>query len=229
MIIVDYVTVAGATKNERIKGEMKSMMKKLLVLTLSLATALSLAACGGSDSGSGSAAPAENVGNVAEPVDNADDAEAPVDDADDAEVPADNADDAEAPAENVDDADAESDGEFTLWDVDKETVPDMSNTTWSFAGGYVDGREMTEEEISSSLEAYGGVCQFAFDAEGGVQLVQGGGALEGTYEYWEDGVAVTFDANGTELKYACIFTDMDGITMIAISDEDGKNAMYLAQ
>lgn len=205
------------------------MMKKLLVLTLSLATALSLAACGGSDSGSGSAAPAENVGNVAEPVDNADDAEAPVDDADDAEAPVDDADDAEAPAENVDDADAESDGEFTLWDVEKEAVPDVSNTTWSFAGGYVDGREMTEEEISSSLEAYGGVCQFAFDAEGGVQLVQGGGALEGTYEYWEDGVAVTFDANGTELKYACIFTDMDGITMIAISDEDGKNAMYLAQ
>lgn len=197
------------------------MMKKLLVLTLSLATALSLAACGGSDSGSGSgsAEPAGNVENVAAPADNADDAEEPVDDVADAEEPVNDADDG---------ADAGSDEELTLWDAVREETPDVSDTTWSFAGGYLDGHEMTADEVSSSLEAYGGVCQFVFDAEGGVQMVQGGGTLEGTYEYLDDGIGVILDANGTELRYACIFTDMDGITMIAISDDDGKNGMYLA-
>lgn len=195
------------------------MMKKLLVLTLSLATALSLAACGGSDSGSGSAEPAGNVENVAAPADNADDAEEPVGDVADAEEPVGDTDDG---------ADAGSDEELTLWDAVREETPDVSDTTWSFAGGYLDGHEMTADEVSSSLEAYGGVCQFVFDAEGGVQMVQGGGTLEGTYEYLDDGIGVILDANGTELRYACIFTDMDGITMIAISDDDGKNGMYLA-
>lgn len=197
------------------------MMKKLLVLTLSLATALSLAACGGSDSesGSGSAEPAGNVENVAAPADNAADAEEPVDDVADAEEPVGDTDDG---------ADAGSDEELTLWDAVRVETPDVSDTTWNFAGGYLDGHEMTAEEVSSSLEAYGGVCQFVFDAEGGAQMVQGGGTLEGTYEYLDDGVGVIFDANGTELRYSCIFTDMDGITMIAISDGDGKNGMYLA-
>lgn len=195
------------------------MMKKLLVLTLSLATALSLAACGGSDSGSGSAEPAGNVENVAAPADNADDAEEPVGDVADAEEPVGDTDDG---------ADAGFDEELTLWDAVREETPDVSDTTWNFAGGYLDGHEMTADEVSSSLEAYGGVCQFVFDAEGGVQMVQGGGTLEGTYEYLDDGIGVILDANGTELRYACIFTDMDGITMIAISDDDGKNGMYLA-
>lgn len=180
-------------------------MKKLLVLTLSLATALSIMACedSGSANGGGSAAPVENVDNAVEPAGNADAAVEP-------------------------DADIGSDDEFTLWDVAKEEIPDLNGTTWSFAGGYVDGREMTEEEVNSALEMYGGVCQFVFDAEGGVQLVQGGGTLEGTYEFLEDGIGVVFDANGTELAYACIFTDMGGITMIAISDGVGNNGMYLA-
>lgn len=198
------------------------MMKKLLVLTLSLATALSLAACGDSESTSGSGSAEPNVENVVAPVDNADDAAAPVDDADDVSVPVEDADMEETLA------DAGSDEELTLWDAVRVETPDVSDTTWNFAGGYLDGHEMTAEEVSSSLEAYGGVCQFVFDAEGGVQMVQGGGTLEGTYEYLEDGVGVILDANGTELRYACIFTDMDGITMIAISDDDGKNGMYLA-
>ena len=36
----------------------------------------------------------------------------------------------------------------------------MSNTVWSFAGGYIDGSEMTQAEMDESLEAYGGTLQF---------------------------------------------------------------------
>ena len=50
--------------------------------------------------------------------------------------------------------------ENSLWELPQADTPDMSNTVWSFAGGYIDGSEMTQAEMDESLEAYGGTLQF---------------------------------------------------------------------
>lgn len=103
--------------------------------------------------------------------------------------------------------------ENSLWELPQADTPDMSNTVWSFAGGYIDGGEMTQAEMDESLAAYGGT-------------------LNGTYQYLDDGsVGVIFDYNGEELRYACIFTwtDEDELLMVAISDVEGADGIYFVQ
>ena len=41
--------------------------------------------------------------------------------------------------------------ENSLWELPQADTPDMSNTVWSFAGGYIDGSEMTQAEMDESL------------------------------------------------------------------------------
>lgn len=111
-----------------------------------------------------------------------------------------------APAISVDAAPTAAvlEEENSLWELPQADTPDMSNTVWSFAGGYIDGSEMT----------------------------QGGGTLNGTYQYLDDGsVGVIFDYNGEELRYACIFTwtDEDELLMVAISDAEGADGVYFVQ
>ena len=104
--------------------------------------------------------------------------------------------------------------------------------SWSFAGGYIDGGEMTQAEMDESLAAYGGTLQFTFDAAGGAKMIQGGGTLNGTYQYLDDGsVGVIFDYNGEELRYACIFTwtDEGELLMVAISDVEGADGIYFVR
>lgn len=137
-----------------------------------------------------------------------------------------------APAPAPAAAPAALEAENSLWDLPQAETPDLSNTVWSFAGGYVDGEEMDQAEMDASLAAYGGKLQFTFDAAGGAQMVQGGGTLNGTYQYLEDGVVgVTFDYEGSELRYACVFswTDEDELLMIALSDDTGDNGIYFVQ
>lgn len=103
--------------------------------------------------------------------------------------------------------------ENSLWELPQADTPDMSNTVWSFAGGYIDGSEMTQAEMDESLAAYGGT-------------------LNGTYQYLDDGsVGVIFDYNGEELRYACIFTwtDEGELLMVAISDVEGADGIYFVQ
>ena len=90
-----------------------------------------------------------------------------------------------APAISVDAAPTAAvlDEENSLWELPQADTPDMSNTVWSFAGGYIDGSEMTQAEMDESLAAYGGTLQFTFDAAGGAKMIQGGGTLNGTYQY----------------------------------------------
>ena len=110
-----------------------------------------------------------------------------------------------APAISVDAAPTAAvlEEENSLWELPQADTPDMSNTVWSFAGGYIDGGEMTQAEMDESLAAYGGTLQFTFDAAGGAKMIQGGGTLNGTYQYLDDGsVGVIFDYNGEELRYA---------------------------
>lgn len=120
-----------------------------------------------------------------------------------------------APAISVDAAPTAAvlEEENSLWELPQADTPDMSNTVWSFAGGYIDGSEMTQAEMDESLAAYGGT-------------------LNGTYQYLDDGsVGVIFDYNGEELRYACIFTwtDEDELLMVAISDVEGADGIYFVQ
>ena len=119
----------------------------------------------------------------------------------------------------------------TLWDAVTVETPEMADTIWNFSGACIDGNELNLEEVTETLNLYGGTLQFAFGSDGTAQMIQGGGTLDGTYDYLEDGsVCVTFDNNGTELPCACIFVDLDGLTMIAIpADESGMNGVYFVQ
>ena len=78
----------------------------------------------------------------------------------------------------------------------------------------------------------GGKLEIVFSDDGStVQMVQGGGTLDGVceYHYEDEGVRLTFDNNGTDLVYACVFADFDGLTMVALSDTSGYNAVYFVQ
>ena len=61
-------------------------------------------------------------------------------------------------------------------------------------------------------------------------MVQGGGTMEGTYEYLDDGVSVVFDNQGAELPYTCLFTEMnDTRVLVAVPDESGTSGLYFSQ
>lgn len=189
------------------------MKKKLVSLMLSGMLVLSLAACGGDDAAADSATVSTQteVSTMSDTVQEAVTTE---------EVIVNDSTDSEA---------ADSDG--ILYHLTMEEIPDLADTTWDFAGGMIDGTEMTEDEFNTALSStYGGQLSFVFDGNGNAQMVQGGGSLNGTYEVRDDGlVAVVFDNNGSDLIYACFFTDMDGLTMIALSDESGNNGVYFVQ
>ena len=199
------------------------MKKKLVGLMLSGMLVLSLAACGGDDAVADSttvstqAEVSTTSDTVAEEVTTE---EVTTEEVTTEEVTVDDSTDSE---------EADSDG--ILYHLTMEEIPDLADTTWDFAGGMIDGTEMTEDEFNTALSStYGGQLSFVFDGNGNAQMVQGGGSLNGTYEVRDDGlVAVVFDNNGSDLIYACFFTDMDGLTMIALSDESGNNGVYFVQ
>ena len=63
-------------------------------------------------------------------------------------------------------------------------------------------------------------------------MIQGGGTLNGTYQYLDDGsVDVILAYNGEGLRYACIFTwaGEDELLMVAISDVEGADGIYFVQ
>ncbi len=97
------------------------MKKKLVGLMLSGMLVLSLAACGGDDA----AADSTTVSTQAE-VSTTSDTVAE-------EVTVDDSTDSEA---------ADSDG--ILYHLTMEEIPDLADTTWDFAGGMIDGTEMTD-------------------------------------------------------------------------------------
>lgn len=140
----------------------------------------------------------------------------------------------EAPVEEpvdkavVTESDGGADG-FTLWDVATVETPALEDTTWYFCGGYMNDTEMTQEEYEATMEMYGGTLQFVIHADGTAEMVQGGGTLQGEAVYLEDGAGLIFDNNGEELRYACIFIDLDGLTMVAMPDDTGEMGMYFAQ
>lgn len=122
--------------------------------------------------------------------------------------------------------------EGPLLQVEVLEIPDLSGTEWSFAGGMIDGVEMEEEDVTASVEAYGGSLQLVFGDDGAVTMVQGTENVEGTYEYSDDNAAVrmTFDFGGAELVYAGFLSQVgDTVTLIAMSDMNGYDGLYFVQ
>ena len=54
-----------------------------------------------------------------------------------------------APAISVDAAPTAAvlEEENSLWELPQADTPDMSNTVWSFAGGYIDGGEIDRKSV----------------------------------------------------------------------------------
>lgn len=188
-------------------------MKKLLVAMLSTVMVMSLVACGGTEEVTD-----ESPVQV--------EAEVVVEEKKEAEAVEEKQDAVAETEEKLETTVAETTDSGYMWDnIPQIEAPDMSNTVWTFAGAYIDGVEMTQEDYDSALQAYGGSLQFVFDDKGGAQMVQGGGTLQGTYSYGEsESVSVAFDNNGTELQYICLFTEDEDIFMLAFTDPD--NCVY---
>lgn len=110
------------------------------------------------------------------------------------------------------------------------TVPDgLVGSSWEFAGGYVNGVQLTDEDYQKALEQYNGQLEIVFDDESNITMVQGGGSLSGSYAVVEDNTLnITFDNNGSALKYAGVFSTMDNDTciMVLLSDSTGLNGLY---
>lgn len=196
------------------------MKKKILAMMLSSMMVFSFTACGNTEE------PADSTVTGAE-ADAADtDTDVETDAADtDADTDASDAQNEDMEAESTEDL-------FCLLDVPVLEMPDLAGTTWSFCGGNFDGVQMTQDDFDAVLEQYGGTLDIVFSDDGStVQMVQGGGTLDGVceYDYADEGVRLTFDNNGTDLVYACVFVDFDGLTMVALADTSGYNAVYFAQ
>ena len=181
------------------------MMKKLLAVSLSTMMVLSMSACGGSDSSADTTAAQET----------------------EAEVTVETEAETEETEELPDLVDVEG---ATIWDILRVETPDLTNTSWGLSGGYIEGEEMTQEDLDQTLEQYGGQLDFNFGEDGQAQMVQGGGTMEGSYEYLDDGVSVVFDNQGAELPYTCLFTEMnDTLVLVAVPDESGTSGLYFSQ
>ena len=193
------------------------MKRKILAIMLSSMLAFSFTACGNTEeTADGTVTNAEADVDV-DVADTGTDVETDVAETDAADI--------------VVDTDSTEDL-FCLLDVPILEMPDLAGTTWSFCGGNIGGVQMTQDDYDAALEQYGGKLEIVFSDDGStVQMVQGGGTLDGVceYHYEDEGVRLTFDNNGTDLVYACVFADFDGLTMVALSDTSGYNAVYFVQ
>lgn len=106
------------------------------------------------------------------------------------------------------------------------------NTGWEFSGGILDGVEMDEEMARQSLDAWGGTLQVVFAEEGYVTMIQGNGAMDGTYGVTESGntLGIVFDNAGTAVEYAGLFADVNGtVVLMLFPDSTSQNVIYLTQ
>jgi predicted small lipoprotein YifL len=105
-----------------------------------------------------------------------------------------------------------------------DTVPDLVGTAWSFIGGCVDGKMMTEDQVTATLSQLDDYYQFYFNDETTVTLYQGNDtAPEGTYSAVND-TTVKIEVEG--VTYAAVFAEGEnGPIMVALLDSTGTNAL----
>lgn len=106
---------------------------------------------------------------------------------------------------------------------------DMFYVGWTLTGGMLDGVEMNDTDVEQVLENYGGKLQFVFNEDETVNMIQGGGYLEGTFSVADDAYSMpmVFDNAGTQLSYVGIFVQMDNsMVLVLLPDDSGRNALY---
>ena len=105
-----------------------------------------------------------------------------------------------------------------------DTVPDLVGTAWSFIGGCVDGKMMTEDQVTATLSQLDDYYQFYFNDETAVTLYQGNDtAPEGTYSAVND-TTVKIEVGG--VTYAAVFAEGEnGPIMVALLNSTGTNAL----
>lgn len=109
---------------------------------------------------------------------------------------------------------------FTFMD----TAPELVDTSWSFIGGCVDGKMMTEDQVTATLSQLDDYYQFYFNDETTVTLYQGNDtAPEGTYSAVND-TTVKIEVEG--VTYAAVFAEGEnGPIMVALLNSTGTNAL----
>lgn len=109
---------------------------------------------------------------------------------------------------------------FTFMD----TTPELADTSWSFIGGCVDGKMMTEDEVAATLSQLDDYYMFYFNDESTVTLYEGADtATTGTYSAANE-TTVKIEVGG--VTYAAVFAEGEnGPIMVALLNSTGTNAL----
>lgn len=109
---------------------------------------------------------------------------------------------------------------FTFMDA----VPELADTSWSFIGGCVDGKMMTEDQVAATLSQLDDYYMFYFNDESTVTLYEGADtATTGTYSAANE-TTVKIEVGG--VTYAAVFAEGEnGPIMVALLNSTGTNAL----
>lgn len=109
---------------------------------------------------------------------------------------------------------------FTFMDA----VPELADTSWSFIGGCVDGKMMTEDQVAATLSQLDDYYMFYFNDETTVTLYEGADtATTGTYSAANE-TTVKIEVGG--VTYAAVFAEGEnGPIMVALLNSTGTNAL----
>ncbi len=105
-----------------------------------------------------------------------------------------------------------------------DTTPELVDTSWSFIGGCVDGKMMTEDEVAATLSQLDDYYMFYFNDESTVTLYEGADtATTGTYSAANE-TTVKIEVGG--VTYAAVFAEGEnGPIMVALLNSTGTNAL----
>lgn len=109
---------------------------------------------------------------------------------------------------------------FTFMDA----TPELVDTSWSFIGGCVDGKMMTEDQVAATLSQLDDYYMFYFNDESTVTLYEGADtATTGTYSAANE-TTVKIEVGG--VTYAAVFAEGEnGPIMVALLNSTGTNAL----
>lgn len=105
-----------------------------------------------------------------------------------------------------------------------DTAPELVDTSWSFIGGCVDGKMMTEDQVAATLSQLDDYYMFYFNDESTVTLYEGADtATTGTYSAANE-TTVKIEVGG--VTYAAVFAEGEnGPIMVALLNSTGTNAL----
>lgn len=105
-----------------------------------------------------------------------------------------------------------------------DTAPELVDTSWSFIGGCIDGKMMTEDQVAATLSQLDDYYMFYFNDESTVTLYEGADtATTGTYSAANE-TTVKIEVGG--VTYAAVFAEGEnGPIMVALLNSTGTNAL----